>query len=102
MHMLLQHLLFLLQGGAGIYVDYGGEATLTNTNVYDNYVNIFANMSWHLQTVPPFALLECCVYSWLAGSVCGSKDSWHGNIDQHQCVRPSDRRTICAWHSGTH
>ena len=35
MHLLLQHLLFLLQG-AGIYVDYGGEATLTNTNVFDN------------------------------------------------------------------
>ena len=28
-------LAFLLQG-AGIYVDYGGEATLTNTNVYEN------------------------------------------------------------------
>ena len=35
MHLLLQRLLLLLQG-AGIYVDYGGEATLTNTNVYEN------------------------------------------------------------------
>ena len=35
MHLLLQRLLFLLQG-AGIYVDYGGEATLTNTKVFDN------------------------------------------------------------------
>ena len=54
---MLQCIHLLLQGGAGIYVDYGGKAMLTNTNVYDNYVN--QNVSWHLQTVPPFALLEC-------------------------------------------
>ena len=34
-HLLLLCLLFLLQG-AGIYVSYGGEATLTNTNVFEN------------------------------------------------------------------
>ena len=38
MHLLLQRLLFLLQG-AGIYVGRGGEATLTNTNVYENEGN---------------------------------------------------------------
>ena len=35
MHLLLQRLFFLLQG-AGIYVNHGGAATLTNTNVYEN------------------------------------------------------------------
>ena len=35
MHLLMQFFVFLLQGG-GIFVDAGGEATLTNTNVYEN------------------------------------------------------------------
>ena len=35
MHLLLQRLLFLLQA-AGIYVEEGGEATLTNSNVFEN------------------------------------------------------------------
>ena len=35
MHLLMQHLLSFLQGG-GIFVSAGGEATLTNTNVYEN------------------------------------------------------------------
>ena len=37
--LLLQRLFFLLQaltGGAGIYVEHGGEATLTNSSVYEN------------------------------------------------------------------
>ena len=35
MHLPLQRLLFLLQG-AGIYVEEEGEATLTNSNVFEN------------------------------------------------------------------
>lgn len=71
MHLLLQCLLFLLQG-AGIYVDRGGEATLTNTNVYENEGGL---RSWvcavaAFGTFPAsssIGLLECYVYSWLAG-----------------------------------
>ena len=67
----LQCSLFLLQG-AGIYVGRGGEATLTNTDVYENDGGL---RSWvcavaAFRTFPAsssIGLLERYVYSWLAG-----------------------------------
>jgi hypothetical protein len=81
MHLLLQCSLFLLQG-AGIYVDRGGEATLTNTDVYENEgalrhsrvcaVAAFGTFpaSSSIGTFPAsssIGLLPCYVHSWLAG-----------------------------------
>ena len=44
MHLPLQRLLFLLQG-AGIFVEEGGEAMLTNSNVFQNAcLNVYDNM----------------------------------------------------------
>ena len=65
MHLLLQHLLFLLQG-AGIYVNYGGEATLTNTNVFENEADLGgSNIVSASQTVPPLPCLNVtCTRGW--------------------------------------
>ena len=71
MHLLLQRLLLLLQG-AGIYVDYGGEATLTNSNVYENEAGNDARGQWVSALNIPRQFLHCSarkryMYSWLAG-----------------------------------
>ena len=34
------------QGGGGLYVGQGGTATLTNTNVYTNHIDLFGGVNW--------------------------------------------------------
>ena len=68
MHLLLQCLLFLLQG-AGIHVCAGGEASLTNSNVYENEAGTEWVSALHFessQAVSSTALLEnvTCTHGW--------------------------------------
>ena len=129
MYLLLQRLFFLLQG-AGMYVAYGGEATLTNTNVYENEVigglgfrEVSALHFEPSQAVPP--LNVACTHGWQAGGglcidgtatltntnvytnkaeVCTFLElssSAGWNSRTHSLFLAEGRRTSCAWHSNT-
>ena len=129
MHLLLQCLLFLLQG-AGIHVCAGGEASLTNSNVYENEAGTEWVSALHFessQAVSSTALLEnvTCTHGWQGGGgglcIDGTATLINTNVYANKgevCtfLEPSSgagwnsrtlflagrrRRTLCAWHSST-
>ena len=101
-------LLFLLQG-AGIWVDYGGEATLTNTNVYENEAGQGEDNQGNqgsgggLRIDGTATLTNTNVYANKA-QVCWSfarSLSFHPAPAEltHSLFLAGRRRTFCAWHS---
>ena len=119
MHLLLQRLFFLLQpaGGAGIYVEHGGEATLTNSSVYENEVAAGNVLLLHFkpsQTVPPVTCLTVtCTHGWQGGGGGLYIDGTATLINTNVYANMGDGRRCCwvcsslepsssaGWHSRT-